>query len=261
MSSKLVSFWSVRHRVGTSTLALSTALYLARNTESRVLLVDSTAYGDLENILDFKSKQSLSSLLSLASIDSLTSESVESACIKLESGLFVLPSVDLKSGYIENRRDEFLELISLCKEYFDIIVADTNSGLSSVVSVGLLDRSDIVVNVVEQDSLVLNSFINSRTLAPAKKSVITVINKYSEEVFPSSKDIARDIECEDIINVPYSEELRIAFNSNNIQKFSLNMPGDFARPIKKLASYLVAVDDKNSAEPTGLKGLFSKLRR
>lgn len=220
----LIGLWSLRHRSGTSSLAVLEAFDLSKVTSSSILLLDTNFYSDIVRMLDIKSDKTLDTMINLLEIKELTTDNFKSNTVEVNERLSVLPGTSITQlDYLSGKEKEISTIIEMALEVYDIVIADCNSGLLNMLSAILLDRSDILINVLEQDSLLLNDFsfkyAEVRQDILSKPNVINVVNKYSSSIYPNLQELEKSTDYDDLLAVDYSEDLRSAYNNFNLQKY------------------------------------------
>jgi pilus assembly protein CpaE len=176
---KIVSVFSPRGGVGTSTIAVNLAIAHYETTGHRVLLIEGNLFfGHLEVLLNIRAKNTIADLIPHA--NNLDEALLADVVFSHAAGIDVLlaPSnVQIAQGI---RPDDLFTVFKALERRYDFIVVDAGNTLSENV-VTLLDASDRILLVTTPDLASLrdtSQFIQfSQTLAyPADKNLV-VLNR------------------------------------------------------------------------------------
>lgn len=151
---RIISVYSVRERVGKSTLSANLAVNLVRDFKKKVVLLDlDLQFGDLAFTLNSKPERTIFDLAGKKDFDL---ELIESYLTKDSSGLKALfaPRKIEEAEMIEEK--QVIALLNLLKESYDYLIIDTSSTISSV-TLAALDSSDLILFLVVPDLLILKN--------------------------------------------------------------------------------------------------------
>ncbi|MBI5295006.1 MAG: response regulator [Chloroflexi bacterium] len=215
LQGKVVTVYSPKGGVGTTTLAVNLAIAL-HNEDTRVVLVDSNLqFGD---VAVFINEQGKNTLIEIAPrIEELDSEIIEDIMIKHQaSGIHVLTAPP-KPEYAEKvTADQFERVIHLLKQLYAYVVIDTSSTLTDI-ALATIDRSDVVVVVTTQEipsiknvSLCLDLF---HTLGVQKDRIVLAMNRFDKRIAITPERVGKNLKQDVAAVVPLDE--RIVINAVN----------------------------------------------
>jgi pilus assembly protein CpaE len=142
----VVTFASNKGGVGKSTLAVNTAVGLARKFPDRVLLVDaSLQIGHCSSMLDLQPEATIAD--AVHEWDRLDETFVRQLSTPHPSGLRLLPAPLDASEAAEVHAEAMSRIVNLARRTFDFVIVDTFPMLDSVV-IAILDASDRVYVVL-----------------------------------------------------------------------------------------------------------------
>ena len=215
LQGKVVSVYSPKGGVGTTTLAVNLAIAL-HNEDPRVVLVDANLqFGD---VAIFVNEQGKNTIVEIAPrIDELDTEIIEEIMIKHEgSGIHVLAAPP-KPEYAEKvSADQFGRVIHLLKQLYAYVVIDTSSSLNDI-TLTTIDHSDVVVVVTTQEiptiknvSLCLDLM---QTMGVSRDKLVLVMNRYDKRIAITPERVGKNLKQEVAAIIPLDE--RVVINAVN----------------------------------------------
>jgi pilus assembly protein CpaE len=215
LQGKVVTVYSPKGGVGSTTLAVNLAIAL-HNEDTRVVLVDGNLqFGD---VAVFINEQGKNTIIEIAPrIEELDSEIIEDIMIKHQpSGIHVLAAPQ-KPEYAEKvSAEQFGRVIHLLKQLYAYVVIDTSSTLTDV-ALTTLDNSDVVVVVTTQEiptiknvSLCLDLF---HTLGVQKDRVVLAMNRFDKRITITPERVGKNLKQDVAAIIPLDE--RIVINAVN----------------------------------------------
>src|SRR3989338_1428115 len=152
---KTVAVFSTKGGVGTSTLSVNLACELAKQKESKVILIDMVLqHGNIGDLLDVPPKYTL--IDTLENFERLDSKLLENTLIKHETGLFVLPCPKEPEDADFITSKEISEVFHFFKGMFHYVIADLGHEFSKS-AISFLDLADMVLLVTTPDVPSLNN--------------------------------------------------------------------------------------------------------
>jgi len=215
LQGKVVTVYSPKGGVGTTTLAVNLAIAL-HNEDTRVVLVDANLqFGD---VAVFVNEQGKNTIVEIAPrIDELDSEIIEEIMIKHEgSGIHILAAPP-KPEYAEKvSADQFERVIHLLKQLYAYVVIDTSSSLNDI-TLATIDHSDVVVVVTTQEiptiknvSLCLDLM---QTMGVSRNRLVLVMNRYDKRIAITPERVGKNLKQEVAAIIPLDE--RVVINAVN----------------------------------------------
>jgi pilus assembly protein CpaE len=215
LQGKVVTVYSPKGGVGTTTLAVNLAIAL-HNEDTRVVLVDGNLqFGD---VAVFINEQGKNTIIEIAPrIEELDSEIIEEIMIKHQaSGIHVLAAPS-KPEYAEKvSAEQFGRVIHLLKQLYAYVVVDTSSTLTDV-TLTTIDNSDVVVVVTTQEIPAIKNVSLSldllHTLGVQKDRVVLAMNRFDKRIAITPERVGKNLKQDVAAVVPLDE--RIVINAVN----------------------------------------------
>lgn len=215
LQGKVVTVYSPKGGVGTTTLAVNLAIAL-HNEDTRVVLVDSNLqFGD---VAVFINEQGKNTLIEIAPrIEELDSEIIEEIMIKHQaSGIHVLAAPP-KPEYAEKiSAEQFGRVIHLLKQLYAYVVIDTSSTLTDATLTSI-DNSDVVVVVTTQEIPAIKNVSLSldllHTLGVQKDRVVLAMNRFDKRIAITPERVGKNLKQDVAAVIPLDE--RIVINAVN----------------------------------------------
>ena len=187
---KVLAVFSPKGGIGCTTVAVNTAVAMARTGYNTLLIDGSLQFGDVGVMLNMKSSASIVDLVER--VGDLDQDLVSSVMMTHESGLRVLLAPPRPEMAELVTADATRTLMITLRTLFDFIVIDTSTSLDDL-SLGLLDLADRIVLVTHQSLPSLKNvsrfFDLSEVLEYEREKVVLVINHASKRSNITVKDI------------------------------------------------------------------------
>ncbi len=241
MQGKVVSVFSPKGGVGTTTVAVNLAIALHKE-DTRVVLVDANLqFGD---VAIFVNEQGKNTIIEIAPrVDELDAETIEEIMIKhTASGIHILAAPQ-KPEYAEKvSADEFSKVVHLLKQLYSYVVIDTSSTLTDV-TLAAFDNSDAVVLVTTQEipavknvSLCLDVM---QTMGVGREHLVLAINRFDKRISITPERVGKNLKQEVGAVIPLDEKIVINAVNHGVP---------------------FMVDNKNSLVARGIYGLAEAVR-
>ncbi len=237
LQGKVVSVYSPKGGVGTTTVAVNLAIALHKE-DTRVVLVDANLqFGD---VAIFVNEQGKNTIIEIAPrIEELDAETIEEIMIKhAGSGLHVLAAPQ-KPEYAEKvSAEEFIKVIHLLKQLYSYVVVDTSCALTDV-TLAAFDGSDAVVVVTTQEipavknvSLCLDVMQN---LGVPRERLVLTINRFDKRIAITPERVGKNLKQEVAAIIPLDEKVVINAVNRGVPFMVDNKNTQVAHGIYKLA--------------------------
>ena len=146
---RVIAFYGAKGGVGTTTLAINTAIALHRDQERRVVLVDGVLqFGDHRVFLDLgNDRKSISEVASASTIDA---DLLKSVVVRHDSGIDLLlapPTPEEGELVSEERMTQVLGQLS---QIYDYVIVDVEKRLGDL-TLSILDHADQILVVMTAD--------------------------------------------------------------------------------------------------------------
>lgn len=268
----VISVYSPKGGSGCTTIAVNLAVALA-DSGYRTLLVDgSFQFGDVAIMLNLKTSASIVDLMDR--MVELDADLVSSVLVPHESGLRVLmapPRPEMADLVSEEKIKPVLDML---RPQFDYIIIDNSSSLNDV-ALAMLDTSDRIFLVTQQSLPTLKNvsrfFDLAETLNYERNKVLLIVNRASDKLGITVKDIGDTLKRPVIATIPADEEavMRAADQGRPLVT-SKARKRPIGGSLARLAELTVTEFDPNkdiqdkaqqSSKPSFLKRLFGGGRR
>ncbi len=225
----IVTFWNgTKEQSGTTFSAIAFAVQSAIQHNMKILLI-STSFNDTTT-RDCFWKSNIKKSIFGSSAEKISNNGIEGLELLMRGGkitpnripeytgillrdrLEVLTGVESSNQDLYDKvKEKYGQIISLAKEYYNLVVVDLDRRLNIEYQRTILGLSDIIVPVVTQkakDIQMIQELINQNDILNRENTVIT-IGRYMEDTKYNAKNITRNIlKSKDIINVvPYNNLL------------------------------------------------------
>jgi pilus assembly protein CpaE len=206
--SQVITFFSLKGGVGTSAMAVNTALVLRELTQESVLLIDlSVERASVTSQLNFEVRRTIDDLASLPVIDP---DAIGGIVAHHASGLDILPAPPSPQT-AELVTSEFMsQLFPILKAHYRWIVLDTAASFSDL-NLSCFDQSDLVVVLTAPDLSTLKTTQSCLDVFSALQTTGERRLLMLNTIYPKSRLEKEDIEKAlgeriDLV-VPYGEEV------------------------------------------------------
>jgi pilus assembly protein CpaE len=255
---KILSVFSPRGGVGTSTVAINLALSLHSQIESRVLLFEGKQlFGHLGLMLNIRAHNDLTDLIPHAG--ALDAGLVKDVVTQHASGIDVLLSPsDVQAGQ-GVRPEDLLNILRGIRNMYDFIIIDAGSHLNEN-TVTLMDLSDKILLITTPDLAALHDvsrFINvvSRTLSYPPEKLLTILNRSNMMGGVKSKEIEIALHHSIFAQIP-EDETKVLRSLNRGVPLLFHYPrSPVSRSIRQVAKTLA---EMSLGEEAGQMPLSSK---
>ncbi len=206
---KIISVFSPKGGVGTTTLAVNLAVTLHRKEQPVVLVDGNMEFGDVTVFLNKQAKNSIVDLAPRA--DQLDPEVIEEVTIlHQESGIKVLAAPS-RPEFSENvSGEQFAQVLDFLRNFFSYIIVDCSSSLTDV-TLSTIDSSDLIVLLTTQEiPAIKDSRLFLDLLQPlniSRDRLIFVMNKYDKRIGIKPEKVSENFKQELKIVIPFEEKV------------------------------------------------------
>lgn len=262
----VIAIFSPKGGAGTSTIAINTAVTLAKRNYRTVLVDGSLQFGDVEVMLHMKPMTSIIDV-SDQGVE-LDSEMVSSVVQMHKSGVNVLlapPRPEMADMVTDQSIKRLLDAL---RQNYDFIIIDTTSYLTEV-ALAALDVADRIVLVAQQSLPSLKSikrfFDLSDHLEYSSNKVWLVVNRASKQGIPINK-ISDALKHPVIVSIPEDPVANAAADQGVPLVTGANKKRPISMAIIKLADHIAQEltteskrEDKAAAKAENSGGFFARL--
>ena len=203
----IISVYSPKGGSGCSTIAVNLSVALADQGYKTLLIDGSLQFGDVAIMLDLKPSRSIVDLMDR--VVDLDTDLVTSVLVRHQSGLRVLmapPRPEMADLVTEEKMKTLLELL---RAQFEFIIIDNSSSLNDV-ALSVLDLSDRIFLVTQQSLPTLKNvsrfFDLANTLDYERSKILLIVNRASDKLGISVKDIGDTLKRPVIATIPVDED-------------------------------------------------------
>ena len=204
---RIISVYSPKGGSGCTTIAVNLAVALAEEGMNTLLVDGSLQFGDVAVMLNIRPTTTIVDLMDR--MDDLEQDLVTSVTVRHRSGLQVLmapPRPEMADLVTEANVKRLLEHL---RDHYDFVIIDTSSSLNDV-ALAMLDMSDRIYLVTQQSLPALKNasrfFDLAGTLDYSRDKVLLLVNRSSERLGISVKDIANTLKRPVIATLPIDDE-------------------------------------------------------
>lgn len=238
---RIITVYSPKGGSGCTTLAANLAVSLADEGYSTLLIDGSLQFGDVGVMLDLKPATTIADLMDR--IGDLDSDLVSSVVVSHSSGLNVLmapPRPEMADLVTESGIKALLEYL---RQEFEYVVIDTSSSLNDV-ALAMLDMSDRVFLITQQSMPALKNasrfFDLANTLSYEREKIVLLVNRSSNKLGISVKDVTNALKRPVVITVPEDEDaVTRATDQGRPLVLGRTRNRPISRAIRDLAEYTV----------------------
>jgi pilus assembly protein CpaE len=208
-SGKVISLYSPKGGVGTTSLAVNLAVSL-HNKETPVVLVDGhMEFGDVSVFLNLQAKNSIVDLAPRA--DELDPDVVEEVTmLHSESGLKVLAAPSRPEFAESVTGDQFSKVLGFLCNFYSYVLVDCSSSLSDV-TLSTIDASDLIILVTTQEiPAIKDSRLFLDLLPPLKinrERLLFVMNKFDKRIGIKPEKVSENFKQEVKVVIPFEEKV------------------------------------------------------
>jgi pSer/pThr/pTyr-binding forkhead associated (FHA) protein len=212
-NSQIITFFSLKGGVGTTTLAVNTALLLQELTKESVLLVDlAVERASVTTQLNFDVRRTIDDLASLPHIDA---EVLQGVVAQHTSGLHILPAPPSPQTAELVTSELMSHVFPILKQRYRWIVLDTAASFSDL-NLSTFDQSDLVVVVTAPDLVSLKTTQSCLDVFSALQTTGERRLLLLNQIYPKSRlerdDIEKALGERIDLMVPYGEEVLYAID-------------------------------------------------
>ncbi|MBQ6268132.1 MAG: AAA family ATPase [Clostridia bacterium] len=245
---KVIGFFSGKGGTGKSTVAVNTAVYLAREGK-RVMLLDlDLQCGDVAISLDADTKYSIVDLVQ--DRGGITIENINNFSVDHSSGLRVLcaPKSAELAEYVQAPSVE--KIIDIMRPFFEYVILDMSSAFNDI-TITACESCEEIFMVYNTDILSLKNAKMSYDILDQlhqKDKLRFIINKYEKGII-KPEDFTNMVGLEIYYVIPYDGKTAISCVNKG-------QPAVLSDPRSSLGSSLRHLTDKVIAEHTGIPVLM-----
>lgn len=260
----LISVWSYRHGWGTSSVLAMIVHRLSQKTNKSVLCVDANfSFAQLDKIFGInETKNTIDTAMNLAGVgEALKVVGNQTTKIK-GTNINILPGTRINNyekmtDYMRNNKEKYQNLVNELLKSFDIVVWDLNAGMHGIVSSYVIEKSDIVVEVLKPEKITLADYVNKRkAYLGDKENKLPVLNFYEDDIVFDVDVIKEILGEEEVFTLPYSSEVLNAINEATVRQF-VSQKNNYTVMLDKIVYEIMnRLDIDEVKVKSGLFGLF-----
>ena len=255
----VITVFGPKGGVGKTTIAANLAISLRRQSQARVVIVDTDAYfGDIALTLGLKPERTLPDLLEQVAAGERPD--VMSFLLQHPSGVAVLPARHAGGVHSPPDAEAIAHLIRTLARSFDFVVVDTPGAFGPSVAAAL-DESTTALLVTSADmASVKDARISMEALREEGFSddrLKLVVNHATNANSVTDSDIARTVQTEVFCSIPHDREVPISTQRG--EPLVLHAPrARMAQEVNELAAMLSGLGTTEPEQAGVFGGLFRR---
>lgn len=239
---KTITLFGTKGGVGKTTIALNTAISIAKKTGEKVAIIDlDLQFGDISLLSNINPRKTIVDVLE--DLSNFDEEVLDEYMNEYIAGIKILSS-PIKPEQAEYIMAEHLEkILDILKQEYQYIVIDTSTNFDDV-TLTALDKSDVILLVSTMD---LHSIKNVKlgleimeSLNYSEKKVKLVINKATQKYGIKYQDLIDALDKEVSILVPYDNKTVITSINKGYPFMRHRKNGKIYKSIKKLTNAIIS---------------------
>jgi len=208
-SGKVISVFSPKGGVGTTTLAVNLAVSLHREDSPVVLVDGNMEFGDVMVFVNQHAKNSIVDLAPRA--DELDQDVIEEVTILHQASGIKILAAPTRPEFAENvNGDQFSKVLQFLCHFYSYVVVDCASSLTDV-TLSAIDLSDLIILVTTQEiPAIKDSRMFLDLLKPLKISrdrLLFVMNKHDKRIGIKPEKVSENFKQELKIVIPFEEKV------------------------------------------------------
>lgn len=246
----IITVYSPKGGSGCTTIAANLAVALAGDGYRTLLVDGSLQFGDVAVMLNMKPATTIADLVDR--IADLDTDLVSSVVARHESDLSVLmapPRPEMADLVTETNIKTLLEHL---RGDFEYIIIDSSSSLDDV-ALAMLDVSDRIFLIAQQSMPALKNasrfFDLANTLNYGREKVILIVNRSSNRLGISVKDVANALKRPVVVTIPEDEEaVTRASDQGEPLVSGRNRNRPISKALRELAKFAVTEFEPEAAQ-------------
>lgn len=213
---KLISIWSSTKKTGKSVFLYSLACRLSDMIDKKLQILVvcmNLKHGNLLSMFDIDKNE--------LNIEDLVNFKIhpgnDFSLLNVLAGrgnMHIIGSSKTGSTYLSRNIKIYESLVEEFRQTFDLVLFDTLSGSENTLTNMIIDKSDYVINLVNQDKEVLD-----RYQFVTGKDMMYVINKY-RDIYPDEKELASLYKLKNTFALPYCSDLQEMKNKGRLKYYN-----------------------------------------
>lgn len=204
---QIVTVYSPKGGSGCTTIAVNLAVALAEQGNRTLLLDGSLQFGDVAVMLNMRPSTSIADLMDR--IGELDADLISSVVLSHETGVEVLMAPPRPEMADLVSEENIKLLLADLQENFEYVIIDTGSSLDDI-TLAMLDLSDRIFVVTQQNLPTLKNvsrfFDLAQTLDYEREKITLIVNRASDRLGISVKDIANTLKRPVIATIPADDD-------------------------------------------------------
>lgn len=132
--------------------------------------------------------------------------------------IYFAGSYKMTNSYAQRNLSRYGELINGLKEQFDLIIFDTVSGRQNALTNLVLQRTDIILKLYNQDMDSIDSLSCMEESSQYNQEVVHLISKY-RNIYPRASDLKKRYSLKGVYTMDYCETLQEMKNRNSLHLY------------------------------------------
>lgn len=252
-----LAVWSPIHGSGktvfTFFLSCRLAQIIKKNTNILVCCTCMTDSDIMSLAGAAKDSPSLEELVN-AGIPSVNTDINISNLLYNSGNVFFIDSSKATPLFVKKNSAGYLHLLGNLKQRFDLVIIDTSSEPSNLLTQLAMENCDHILNITVQDVQLLG-----KNPPATQKDLAYIINQYAG-IYPDKKELSELLGTKNLFTLPYCIRLQEMKNRQQLYRY-IELDTEYMKAMDKLAGFLVKALSFPMEEGKKNKGLINLLKK
>ena len=234
----VISFYGVKSGIGRTSIAINTAIDLAKNNKSVVLMDLDSEFGNVTNYMDLVPKKTIVDIIQDFMEPSIND--IESYMSLHQSGVHVIPAPKSPEYAEIVSAEKATMLVNILKKYYDYIILNMPAGLN-----------DFHINMFKCASRIyfITDMANSKNaisvlnMLQEKQKINIIVSRYSKYDIVTMKDIHNITGCRIVGTIPSDYKSMVNATNTGIPITISNQKHPISKAIHDIVLYTLSEDD------------------
>lgn len=239
----VISFYGVKSGIGRTSIAINTAVDLAKNGKSVVLMDLDSEFGNVANYMDITSKKTIVEILQDFIEPSIND--IESYMSLHQSGVHVIPAPKSPEYAEIVSAEKVAMIVNILKKYYDYIILNMPAGLNDfhISTFKCVSRIYFITDMTISGLKNSKNAISVLNMLQEKQKISIIVSRYSKYDIVTMKDIHNITGCRIIGTIPSDYKIMVNSTNTGIPLIISNRKHPISKSIHDIVLYTLSEDD------------------